>query len=411
MDLNKVTTGRGRRINSSIALLGACFLAAVSLAACGGGGDSSSGGDGEIVIGANLPLTGALAPNGQRLKKAYEFSVDQVNKAGGIDGREVRLIVEDDQADPAVATTVVKKLITTEGAEALLGTYASDPALASSQVAEQYEIPNIQPFASAPEMVERGYKYLFNTYPLASQTEAVMTDWLAETVQPKTAALVYLNNPYAQAGAKTDREGLEANGTEVVLDEEIETAQSDYSTVVSKIKQADPDVLLMIVYPPDELVLMKQLKQFDVAPELVYMNAASGFEPQILEGLGDTGDWVVGTPEWFTGAPLPEAEKTIGEFEQKFGEPGSIETFKGIQAAEILINAMEEAGSSGPEAVRDALSATDFSPLGEHVSFQPDGQMNVDMFVAQLQNLKGVALSPADLAQGDLKPFPAWNAR
>jgi branched-chain amino acid transport system substrate-binding protein len=411
--------GMGRRRGSAAIVLATALLAALALSACGGGGSSSgsSSGGGEsssggtITVGADVPLTGPLAENGQRLKKAYEFEVDKVNAAGGINGSQVKLVAEDDQGDPATATTVVKKLIATEGAEAILGTYGSDPGLAGSQVAEQYEIPNVQPFASAPEMVERGYKFLFNTYPLASQEEEVFTSYLNEEVKPKTAALVYLNNPYAIAGGEVDAEKLEAAGTKIVLQEEIETAQSDYSSVISKIAEAKPEAVLFIVYPPDELVLMKELKQFNVDPNLVYMNAASGFEPQILEALGETADWVVGTPEWYTGAPLPQATKTMAEYEKAFHQAASIETFKGIQAAEILFHAMEEAGGAEGEALRESLAATDFSPLGEHVTFGSDGQINGSVLIAQLQGLKGVALSPADKKQGTLKPFPAWDER
>lgn len=421
-----------RQALKALAALAALALISFLAIACGGdsssdagdgGGDSSAGettsatdtttaSSEPIVLGASVPLTGPLAGNGERLKKAYEFAIEEINAAGGINGSEVSLKIEDDKADPAVATSVTKKLIEQDKVNALLGTYGSPAALAASAVAEQYKIPNIQAFGSAPEMVERGLEYLFNTYPLASQSEDVMQKYLAENLKPKTAAMIYLDNPYALGGAEAQRKGFEAIGTEIVLDEKIETGQSDYTSVLSKLRGKDLDALMFIVYPPDELVLMKQLKQLDINPKLVYMNAASGFEPHILEALGGLGDWVVGTPEWFAGAPLPEADEVAAAFEEKVGEPASIETYKGVQAVRILANAVEQAGGAAdPEALREALAATDFSPLGSQVTFEPNGQMDTTLFVAQLQDGKGVALAPEDKAQGELVEFPAWKSR
>lgn len=397
--------------------LTACLaVASVGLGACGGsgGGASSSGGGGSgepIKIGADVPLTGPLAGNGQDLKKAYQLGIDEINAKGGINGRKVQLTVEDDKGDPAVATNVVRKLATSDRVDAILGSYGSEPALASSAVAEQYKIPNVQPFASAPEMVTRGFKYLFNTFRLSSNIEVETDKFVNAVVKPKTAAVIYIDNPFAIAGAKTITQGLQRAGVNIVVNQKIASGESNYTSVISKVKAAKPDALMMVIYLPDDLVIMKELKQFNVAPKFVYVESSIHFEPAVKQALGEAADWVVASPDWFPGAPNEQAKSLVKRYNARYHEDPTIETMKGYQAEQILFDAIKRAGSTDKDKVRDALAATDLDTVGGHVTFESNGQADIPTMIAQLQNLKPVAVWPPDIKQADWKPMPAWSSR
>lgn len=364
-----------------------------------------------ILIGADVPLTGALAYNGQQLQRAYQLAISEVNNKGGVDGRKVKLIVEDDQFTPTGATNAVRKLIVEDHVDALLGTYGSAVALAASAVAEQYHVPNIQPFASAPEMVQRGYKYLFNTFPLTSQIETTFSQFVLKDVKPKTAAILYIDNPFAIAGDQTETEHLQKAGVNILVNQKVPTGLSNYTSVLSQIKAAKVDLLSLIIYLPDDLVIMKELQQLDISPKVVYVESSIHLEPTVAQALGETADWVMATPTWYPGAPIPGTKTLAKNFVNKFHTAASIETFKGYQAAAILLDAMKLAKSANKGSVRKELATTKFKTVGGTLHFLKDGQLVSPLLVVQLQHMKPVVVWPKSKQSHKWIGFKSWSSR
>ncbi|MEX2374571.1 MAG: amino acid ABC transporter substrate-binding protein [Dehalococcoidia bacterium] len=365
-----------------------------------------------IKIGAHLPLSGQLASNGERVRDGYEFAVKAINEEGGIDGRPLDLIVADDAGDATTATNVVRELISGESVTAVLGTYGSGAGLAGSAMAEQMETPNIQPFASSPEMVTRGFEYLVNTYALASQTQTLFAEMLIDLVEPETAAIMYIDNPFAIAGRDAIVAALESTDIEVVLDERVPTGEGDYSSVISQMVSLDPDVVVTIVYFPDHIAFMEQARQFNLEPELLYTDGSIPWQPPVLEALGTNADTTMGAADWFPGAEIEGSDAILEEYVSATGTEVSVEFVKGYQAVQILADALRRAGPDpSNESLRDALAETEMDTIAGKVAVGPDGQLEGNYTIVQLQDMTHQAVWPLDRASADPVPFKAWADR
>lgn len=389
----------------------AALLALVGgLTACGSGSSSTSAGSsggGTITIGTDLPLTGAVAGPAQQLLAGYKMGIADVNAAGGIGGKKLVLDVKDDKFDPSLAANVVKQLITQDQVTALLGTFGSDGGLTTSAVAEQYKIPIVHTFVSDPQVVSQGYQYTFNLFHLASQVEPVADQFIATQSDLKTVGIVHLNLGWAEAGASTSAKDLTSSGRKIVADVSVPTGQSDYTAALSKIRAANPDVVKLIAYDGDVATMIKQIKQLNLKPKMLYIEGDPTVNPVVTQALGAGVKGLTGTPNWFTGdTAFPAANKIAARYQKQSGQPPSTEVVKGYQGVQVLAAALRAAGSTDGTAIRDALAKLQVSTDLGQVKFESDGQADSPVTVAQYQSpTKLVTLWPTSLANAKYTPF------
>ncbi|MGC4108825.1 MAG: ABC transporter substrate-binding protein [Nocardioides sp.] len=337
----------------------------------------------------------------------YKMGIADVNAAGGINGKKLVLDVKDDKFDPSLAANVVKQLITQDHVSAILGTFGSAAGLTTSAVAEQYRVPIVHTFVSDPQVVSQGYKYTFNLFHLASQVEPVTDQFIATQPDLKTVGIVHLNLGWAEAGASSSTKALEASGRKVVSDVAVPTGQSDYTSALSKIRAANPDVIKLIAYDGDIATMIKQVKQLQLSPKMLYIEGDPTVNPVVTEALGAGVKGLTGTPNWFPGdTAFPQANKVADRYKSQSGNPPSTEVVKGYQGVQVLAAALKAAGSTDGSAIRDALSSlqvtTDLGP----VKFESDGQADSPVTVAQYQSpTKLVTLWPQALANAKYTPF------
>jgi branched-chain amino acid transport system substrate-binding protein len=387
----------------------ALFTLAGGLTACGSDSSSASsdGSGGTITIGTDLPLTGAVAGPAAQLLAGYKMGIADVNAAGGIDGKKLVLDVKDDKFDPSLAANVVKQLITQDHVTALLGTFGSDGGLTTSAVAEQYHIPIVHTFVSDPQVVSQGYQYTFNLFHLAGQVETVTDQFVATQPDLKTVGIVHLNLGWAEAGASASAKALAASGRKVVADVSVPTGASDYTAALSKIRAANPDIVKIIAYDGDVATMIKQVKQLQLAPKMLYIEGDPTVNPVVTQALGTGVKGLTGTPNWFPGdTAFPEANKVAARYQKESGQPPSTEVVKGYQGVEVLAGALKAAGSTDGSAIRDALSKLQVDTDLGQVKFESDGQADSPVTVAQYQSpTKLVTLWPKSLANAKYTPF------
>jgi branched-chain amino acid transport system substrate-binding protein len=394
---------------TGVLAVAALLTLAGSLTACGSGSSSGStaGGSDTITIGTDLPLTGDVAGPAAQLLAGYKMGIADVNAAGGIDGKKLVLDVKDDKFDPSLAANVVKQLITQDHVSALLGTFGSAGGLTTSAVAEQYKIPIVHTFVSDPQVVSQGYKYTFNLFHLASQVEPVTDQFIATQPDLQTVGIVHLNLGWAEAGASASAKALASTGRKVVADVSVPTGSSDYTAALSKIRAANPDVIKLIAYDGDVATMIKQVKQLQLKPKMLYIEGDPTVNPVVTEALGAGVKGLTGTPNWFPGdTAFPAANKIAARYHTQSKQPPSTEVIKGYQGVEVLAAALKAAGSTDASAIRDALASlqvtTDLGP----VKFESDGQADSPVTVAQYQSqTKLVTLWPKALANAQYTPF------
>ncbi|MDQ3875146.1 MAG: ABC transporter substrate-binding protein, partial [Actinomycetota bacterium] len=196
------------------------LVAAIVLLAGCGGGDGGGEGEGSIKIGASLPLTGDFSEPGVAAKQGYQIWQQLVNQNGGLLGRDVQIVVKDDQSDQNLVVTDYNALINREKVDLLLGTFSSLLNLPASAVAERNKMVYVEPAGGSPEMFNRGFTYLFFAQQATAPHQAdLFSDWVTNLPagqKPKTAAYVAADDPFGGPVAEGIQDKLQDGGVRTV---------------------------------------------------------------------------------------------------------------------------------------------------------------------------------------------------
>jgi branched-chain amino acid transport system substrate-binding protein len=238
-------------------------------------------------VGVVLPLTGSQASFGEIERNSFIMGVEKINKTGGVNGRKIELIFEDDTGKPDVGRSAVEKLISKDKVAALTGGYSSSVTYAICPVAQQRKVPFLVTTGSAEKITEQGWDYVFRISPPVSEYPKALSSFLTELVQPKTVVILYENTLFGQSGAKEFGAQCEREGMSVILKEGYEHGAVDFKPLLIKVKAAKPDLVYMISYVMDAALLMRQAKELDLHPKL-FVGGGAGFTlPEFAKTAGD----------------------------------------------------------------------------------------------------------------------------
>ncbi len=157
---------------------------------------------GSLKVGVVLPLTGDEAKFGEIEKNSFLMGLDEINKAGGVNGKKIDLLIEDDTGKPDVGRSAVEKLISRDKVICLTGGYSSSVTYGICAVAQQHKVPFLVTTGSADEITEKGWDYVFRINPPVSEYPKALESFLKEVVKPKTVAVLYENSLFGQSGSK-----------------------------------------------------------------------------------------------------------------------------------------------------------------------------------------------------------------
>lgn len=374
-----------------------------------------------ITLGASVQMSGALANTGRYYKDGYEFAIDQINKAGGIKvgGKQEQLALKilDNQSDNNLSVRQYTQLITADKIGLLLGPFASDAVLATSSVAEKYEVPMIQGGGASDQIFSRGYKYIFGTLPVASKYFESTIDAMEHlTPAPKTAALLFADDAFDVAVADGTRKLLQKAGLKIVPDERYSSNASDFSSLLSRIKSDQPDAVLVSGHETEVLNFIRQAKSLGVSPHF-YSFTVGVPSADFRKALGKDADYAFGMTSWLPSAAekdawFGDADKFAAAWHQRFGYEPDYHAASAVADVEAYAKAIEAAGSTDPKKVRDAIAHLDFPSLYGRIHFDAVGQISLPQTVIQVQNGKVVAIYGGTGFIGKAEyPMPAWSKR
>lgn len=374
-----------------------------------------------ITLGASVQVTGPVANTGRYYKDAYEFAIDRINAAGGVKvagtQRKLALKLLDNQSDVNLSVRQYVQLLSEDKVDLLLGPFASNFVLADSAISEKNSVPMVQGGGASDEIYTRGYKYIFGTLAAAS-------DYFGSTVEamsklepkPQTVALLYADDSFDVSVAKGTRELLAKAGFKTVIDERYTSNASDFTTLLSRIKSGNVDVVLVACHETEALNFMRQAKSLNVSPKL-YSFTVGVPSADFRQALGKDADYASGMTAWLPSNTLKDrwfgdAEKFAKEYHAKFGYEPDYHAASGVATVEAVVNAIEAANSVDPQKVRDALAKVNFESLYGQVAFGPTGQISLPQTMIQIQNGKVVPIYGSKGFVGKLQyPMPAWNQR
>jgi branched-chain amino acid transport system substrate-binding protein len=375
----------------------------------------------DIVLGASVQLTGPVANTGRYYRDAYQFAIDKINAAGGVkvggQTRKLALKLYDNQSDVNLSVRQYTQLVSQDKVDLLLGPFASNFAIADSAVSEKYKVPMVQGGGASDQIFSRKFKYIFGTLAPASNYFGSTVDMMKTLKpRPKTVALLHADDAFDVSVADGTRPKLKAAGFDIVVDERYSTNATDFNSLLSQVKSKGADVVLVAGHETEILNFVRQAKSLSVAPKMYSFTVGVPSE-DFRKALGKDADYAFGMTAWLPSPNLKDrwfgdAQKFAAEYKAKYGYEPDYHAASGAADVETLVQAIEDAGSTDPQKVRDALAKVKFDSLYGPIAFAANGQIDLPQTVIQVQ---GDELAEIYGAKGYVKqpkyPMPAWDKR
>ena len=234
--------------------------------------------------------------------------------------------------------------------------------------------------------------------------------------RPQTVALLYADDSFDVSVAKGTRELLKKAGLKTVIDERYSTNASDFSVLLSRIKSENADAVLVAGHETEVLNFIRQAKSLDVSPKL-YSFTVGVPSADFRHALGKDANGASGMTAWLPSATLKDqwfgdAEEFARAWKTKFGYEPDYHAASGVATVEALVNAIQAAGSTDPQKVRDALAKVSFDSLYGRVAFDDKGQISLPQIMVQIQNDKVVPIyAGKDFINKLQYPLAPWSKR
>ncbi len=372
---------------------------------------------GSIKVGVPLPLSGRHAPFGEIIKNSFVMAADEVNAKGGVrDGYKLDLLFEDSKSDVQTARTVTEKLINQDKVVMLTGQYSSVETFPMTQMVQQYGIPFLVSTAAADQITQQGWKYIFRMVQPASEFDDGLKDFFEKVAKPKSIAILYENTLFGTSTAAAMKDWATKNRVEMVMYEPYDAGSPDYRPLLLRVKEKKADVIYMVSYLLDAVLLMRQAKEVDLNPQ-AFTGAAAGFSIlPFIKGAGEVAEHVLSSTMWEASVPYPGAMTYLKGYEARFGSPPSYHGSQGYAAVFVVADVLKRSASLKPDDIVKALSTTDLMTMYGRIRFESYGkfqnQTKLPTFVIQVQKGKFVTVWPKDVATGQaVFPTAPWSKR
>jgi branched-chain amino acid transport system substrate-binding protein len=328
-----------------------------------------------VKVGVVLPLTGPQAKFGEIEKYSFDLALEEINAAGGINGKKLELVMEDDTGRPEVGRSVVEKLITKDKVVMVGGGYSSSVTYAVAGVCQQNQMPFLVNTGSADKITTSGWDYIFRLNPPVSHYADAITTLLAEKVKPKTVVILHENSLFGTKGASSFEKICGTAGYKVLLKEGYEHGGIDFKPVLIRIKQLNPDIVYMVSYIMDASLLMKQAKELKLTPKM-FIGGAAGFTlPEFAENAGVASEKVISATLWHQVLPFPGAMDYYNKFVAKYNKPTEYHGAEAYAACYVIADVLKRAKSFKNTDIKQALSETDMMTVFGPIKFITWGEM------------------------------------
>jgi branched-chain amino acid transport system substrate-binding protein len=394
---------------SAVRAVATSAVVLLAVAACGSkpSDSASESSDDPIVIGISLPLTGDFSQPGGEARKGYEIWRDQINKDGGLLGRQVELKITDDASNQDTVVTDYTKLITQDKVDLLLGTFSTLLNFPASAVAEKNGMLYVEPAGGAPKMFDRGFtKLFFAQQATASHQPDVFVKYiesLPENERPKTAAYPTQDDPFTTPVIESMQQQLEKLGVKTVYTTTYPADATNFQTIASAIADKKPDLIAQGAVFEDGVGLIRSLQQLNYSPKMLFQTSAPSNASQYSEGIGEANtEGVFYTVSWNEKANTPNNKEFVDEYAKRFdgGIPAE-DAADAYAAAQVVQAAAEAVGSIDQDKMAEWLHANEVETILGPLAWDETGAPTKDFLLAQWQNGAPEVVAPEAAATVD----------
>jgi len=349
-------------IKKLLALLVVITLVTTMFTGCG----SSSSSGKTIKIGAIQPISGPVSAYGTQSRDSINMAVEEINAKGGVLGKDLQVIVEDDEANPEKSKNAFTKLVTKDKVVGFVGALTSKCSLAITEEAQKRKIIMISPSSTNDAVTDAG-DYIFRACYKDSFQGPVVARYAIDQLKTKTAAILFDNTNDYSVGMKDNfKAEFEKLGGKIVIEESYATGDKDFNAQITKIKTGNPDAIFIPDYYNTVSLIAKQVKQNGIN---VPMLGADGWD----EIANNAGEEVVGSyysNHYAADAKDADVEKFVSSFKAKYkGQIPNALAALAYDATYILAEAIEAAGSTDPEKIKEAMKKTNRKFVTGQISF------------------------------------------
>lgn len=387
----------------------------------------ASAADDTIILGAAISLTGKYSTNGEHTKRGYDLAVKRVNEMGGVKigdkTYDIKVVYYDDESTPARGAQLAERLISQDGVKFVLGPYSSGLTKAMAPVTEKYGIPMVEANGAARSLFDKGYRYLFAVLSTSEQYLQSAVQLAAEQAEkagrdPSTVRIAgaFENDPFSQdirAGVLDDAKRL---GMKMVIDDKLPKELNDMTATLTKVKALRPDLLVVSGHSKGAALAIRQISDMKVDVPMLAMTHCDA--AQIIDKFGKDAEYTLCASQW---APsLSYRDDYFGSasdfarlFEETYGYAPPYQSAESAAAVLVYADAFKRAQSLDPDAVRDALAATDMQTFYGNIDFDETGKnIAKPMVLYQVQDGEYRVVAPTRWAAAELRhPTPPWSER
>ena len=356
-------------------------------AAAPAGGASASGET--FTLGLICPLSGSSAVSGQILKNATEMAVNEINEAGGIDGRiQIVLAEVDDEGVPANSVTAMQKLVEQDKVGAVIGAQASSCTLANMEITKAAKIPQITPASSNVAVTQSGNPYI---YQMTATDELHMRNimkFMSAEKGAKSFAILYESSDFGTGGFKIASNICGEFGLDMVASEVYNAGDTDFSVVLGKMQKANPDFFIFWGYHTEVAMICKQMQQYGIS----YPCIGQGYNSPELTSLGGAAVEGIMIDTAFDAA---NPDERVQEFDRKYtelyGEGYDQNAPQSYDAVYVIKDAIERCIADGKdytdgETLNGYIASTAWDGVTGVTTFDENGRMNKDLLIITIEN-------------------------
>jgi branched-chain amino acid transport system substrate-binding protein len=351
------------------------------LAGCGPQGTS----DGAIKLGHFASMTGDTASFGQSTDQGIRLAIDEVNSSGGVLGRKLEVITEDDRSITEEARTAAQKLIQRDGVVALLGEVASSRSMAAGPEAQRAGVPMVSPASTNVKVTEIG-DYVFRTCFIDPFQGAVMARFAWNELGARRVAILFdFKQDYSVGLADAFRETFRGLGGEIVADERYTSGDIEFRAQLTTIRAANPDAVFVPGYYTELGLLAKQARELGLSAPLL---GGDGWDSEkTLEIGGAAVEGYYFSTHYSAESDDPRVQSFVLQFKERYGSVPDAMAALGYDAAKLLADALARAGGTDGPALRDALATTrDFGGVTGRITIDPRRNAHKDAVVIKIEN-------------------------
>lgn len=352
----------------------------------------------QITIGVPAPLSGNYASAGIDIVNAAKMAAAAINKKGGVLGRQIEILPEDDACDAQTATQAAQKMIDS-GVVAVAGGYCSSASLPELTTLHRHDMPYVLDASTNPQLTDMGYKDVFRTIGRDDEQGPFVADFIAHSLHAKRAAVINDNTTYSKGLADSTVASLKKLGVDVVYNNAITPGQMNYQPVLTHVATLNPDVIYYTGYFSEAGLLVKQARALHL--KATFMGGDATNDPTLIKTAGAAADGML-----ISTAPLPQflsgARGFVDEYTKEFGHgPGPYSAYE-YDAVNVLAQAIDNAKSTEAQAINAALSKIrNYHGITGDISFNSKGDRAVAVYI--IITVKGGKFVPYERLTADGK--------